>query len=52
MQRDRLLVAEMIHSAARVIELVGGRSAGDLDADDLPAFMEQLAAIEESLPEA
>jgi len=114
MQRDRVLIAEMIHAAARVIELVGGRAATDLDADDLrresvlwnltvlgeaasqvsaelkearpeltwsdpirlrnrlvhgywsiemevvvdtasddlPAFMEQLAVIEESLPEA
>jgi len=35
MQRDRLLIEEMITAAARVVELVGDRSAGDLDADDL-----------------
>lgn len=35
MQRDRLLIEEMIAAAARVVELVGDRSAGDLDADDL-----------------
>ncbi len=35
MQRDRLLVAEMIDAAARVVELVGERSATELDADDL-----------------
>ncbi len=35
MQRDRLLVAEMIDAATRVVELVGERSAEDLEADDL-----------------
>jgi len=35
MQRDLLLLQEMIDAASRVVELVGDRSAGDLDADDL-----------------
>ena len=35
MQRDRLLIAEMITAATRVVELVGNFSAADLDADDL-----------------
>lgn len=34
-QRDRLLLEEMIDAAARVVELVGDRSACDLDGDDL-----------------
>ena len=35
MQRDRLLLAEMIDAATRMVDLVGERSAGDLDTDDL-----------------
>jgi len=35
MQRDRLLIAEMIDAATRVVELVGDLSATDLVADDL-----------------
>ncbi len=35
MQRDRVLLAEMIDAAARVVEMVAERTAGDLDADDL-----------------
>jgi uncharacterized protein with HEPN domain len=33
MQRDRLLIAEMIDAAQRVIELVGAATADDVDAD-------------------
>lgn len=35
MQRDALLLAEMIDAAERVIHLVGERSSAELEADDL-----------------
>ena len=35
MQRDRLLLAEMIEAAERIVELVGEHSAADLRGDDL-----------------